>query len=136
MIRRPPRSTRTDTLVPYTTVCRSMGLVDEPDARGRRQARGLSRPRRAWAAHARACGAARALAADRSGPDQRRRPPRLADRGRLCHAYPVLRLFFRPALKRLGDVVGGRGRAAQDRRYRPFSLYAVRYAREIGRAHV
>src|SRR3546814_18206036 len=24
MIRRPPRSTRTDTLVPYTTLCRSM----------------------------------------------------------------------------------------------------------------
>src|SRR3546814_16658107 len=28
MIRRPPRSTRTDTLVPYTTLCRS--LLDDP----------------------------------------------------------------------------------------------------------
>src|SRR3546814_10332367 len=26
MIRRPPRSTRTDTLFPYTTLCRSRGL--------------------------------------------------------------------------------------------------------------
>src|SRR3546814_14974539 len=26
MLRRPPRSTRTDTLVPYTTLCRSGGL--------------------------------------------------------------------------------------------------------------
>src|SRR3546814_8473900 len=28
MIRRPPRSTRTDTLFPYTTLFRSAGLVD------------------------------------------------------------------------------------------------------------
>src|SRR3546814_12201422 len=27
MIRRPPRSTRTDTLFPYTTLCRSCGLT-------------------------------------------------------------------------------------------------------------
>src|SRR3546814_10838375 len=30
MIRRPPRSTRTDTLVPYTTLFRSRALVGEP----------------------------------------------------------------------------------------------------------
>src|SRR3546814_7029636 len=29
MIRRPPRSTRTDTLFPYTTLFRSIGLLDE-----------------------------------------------------------------------------------------------------------
>src|SRR3546814_16910358 len=29
MIRRPPRSTRTDTLFPYTTLFRSIGLVSE-----------------------------------------------------------------------------------------------------------
>src|SRR3546814_3857496 len=37
MIRRPPRSTRTDTLFPYTTLCRSQlcsGVVDH-QARGR-----------------------------------------------------------------------------------------------------
>src|SRR3546814_17410812 len=31
MIRRPPRSTRTDTLFPYTTLFRSVGLLAEPD---------------------------------------------------------------------------------------------------------
>src|SRR3546814_12914140 len=29
MIRRPPRSTRTDTLFPYTTLCRSEGQADD-----------------------------------------------------------------------------------------------------------
>src|SRR3546814_3995797 len=29
MIRRPPRSTRTDTLFPYTTLCRSRGLIGD-----------------------------------------------------------------------------------------------------------
>src|SRR3546814_19909521 len=33
MIRRPPRSTRTDTLFPYTTLFRSASLVDAPGAR-------------------------------------------------------------------------------------------------------
>src|SRR3546814_18381942 len=33
MIRRPPRSTRTDTLFPYTTLCRSYGPVVEDLAR-------------------------------------------------------------------------------------------------------
>src|SRR3546814_1462979 len=28
MIRRPPRSTRTDTLFPYTTLCRSEGITE------------------------------------------------------------------------------------------------------------
>src|SRR3546814_13760108 len=47
MIRRPPRSTRTDTLFPYTTLFRS--LPDEDAAagrgsRGQRQARGVQRP--------------------------------------------------------------------------------------------
>src|SRR3546814_6354236 len=32
MIRRPPRSTRTDTLCPYTTLCRSHGLLAGGDA--------------------------------------------------------------------------------------------------------
>src|SRR3546814_9156450 len=36
MIRRPPRSTRTDTLFPYTTLFRSDGSVAAPDARARR----------------------------------------------------------------------------------------------------
>src|SRR3546814_2628488 len=36
MIRRPPRSTRTDTLFPYTTLFRS-GLPDQPVPRGAHQ---------------------------------------------------------------------------------------------------
>src|SRR3546814_17146521 len=35
MIRRPPRSTRTDTLVPYTTLFRSLGDTAEISGRGR-----------------------------------------------------------------------------------------------------
>src|SRR3546814_13135298 len=36
MIRRPPRSTRTDTLFPYTTLFRSTGWARGPDGRGLR----------------------------------------------------------------------------------------------------
>src|SRR3546814_16468965 len=36
MIRRPPRSTRTDTLLPYTTLFRSCGRARERTARPRR----------------------------------------------------------------------------------------------------
>src|SRR3546814_1924847 len=40
MIRRPPRSTRTDTLFPYTTLFRSAGAyLPQPGARGRNQPR-------------------------------------------------------------------------------------------------
>src|SRR3546814_16378439 len=34
MIRRPPRATRTDTLFPYTTLFRSVGLLDVPGRDG------------------------------------------------------------------------------------------------------
>src|SRR3546814_13040903 len=34
MIRRPPRSTRTDTLFPYTTLFRSESLPDRPETQG------------------------------------------------------------------------------------------------------
>src|SRR3546814_3268637 len=99
MIRRPPRSTRTDTLFPYTTLFLS-GVSDScrnrpPDVRARDLAGDL--------------------AADRAGTDQRRRSPRLADLGRLCDAYPFLYLLFRASLERLGDVVDGDGRRAESR---------------------
>src|SRR3546814_15692484 len=35
MIRRPPRSTRTDTLFPYTTLFRSIMLIEEIEAHGK-----------------------------------------------------------------------------------------------------
>src|SRR3546814_3794661 len=41
MIRRPPRSTRTDTLFPYTTLVRSMHFVDDIDLVARRH-RGIA----------------------------------------------------------------------------------------------
>src|SRR3546814_14695138 len=46
MIPRPPRSTRTDTLFPYTTLFRSLArLVRDPRARNRQELDGLSRLR-------------------------------------------------------------------------------------------
>src|SRR3546814_17936562 len=43
MIRRPPRSTRTDTLFPYTTLFRSLGLVEIARQRDRRMPRAAHR---------------------------------------------------------------------------------------------
>src|SRR3546814_6400399 len=42
MIRRPPRSTRTDTLFPYTTLFRSHGGCPEPDAPSRHRTPGTA----------------------------------------------------------------------------------------------
>src|SRR3546814_7129555 len=67
MIRRPPRSTRTDTLFPYTTLFRSRPGRD----RGRHA---LRRTRDRKSAHARDCGAF-------GGADDARR----RDRGRCLH---------------------------------------------------
>src|SRR3546814_7178099 len=44
MIRRPPRSTRTDTLFPYTTLFRSTLQAARPLRRDRRAQDGLARP--------------------------------------------------------------------------------------------
>src|SRR3546814_2820428 len=44
MIRRPPRSTRTDTLFPYTTLFRSVAHVVVPGPAGERQAAGHGQP--------------------------------------------------------------------------------------------
>src|SRR3546814_7780613 len=55
MIRRPPRSTRTDTLFPYTTLCRSLGgpRPHRQHRQGRLElrARALYRPRAGQAIH-------------------------------------------------------------------------------------
>src|SRR3546814_36373 len=99
MIRRPPRSTRTDTLFPYTTLFRSLGaglvraadvgvghdglLVLKPrrsgvlstgDADGRGKARGRTREGRNGSGEARlrACGRARA-GQDKKKPREPRR---------------------------------------------------------------
>src|SRR3546814_2401092 len=44
MIRRPPRSTRTDTLFPYTTLFRSRGRQLEADAQRRGESQDARRP--------------------------------------------------------------------------------------------
>src|SRR3546814_7886095 len=46
MIRRPPRSTRTDTLFPYTTLFRSRRIAGWPDSRGHRAGNRAARARR------------------------------------------------------------------------------------------
>src|SRR3546814_6697324 len=67
MIRRPPRSTRTDTLFPYTTLFRSDRALDPPNlAQGQRQSV-LARIGGQSAQHSRSGGGA---AADRSGETQ------------------------------------------------------------------
>src|SRR3546814_10174588 len=88
MIRRPPRSTRTDTLFPYTTLFRSRAA---PDVRRHRRlspvaARGLARRDRRRARHGSDTAEvqARTPAARRDGAvaRQRRTPPRSLDRRR------------------------------------------------------
>src|SRR3546814_5647023 len=49
MIRRPPRSTRTDTLFPYTTLFRSRFVLDVLTAAGRKEETGSRRCRRSVA---------------------------------------------------------------------------------------
>src|SRR3546814_2063722 len=49
MIRRPPRSTRTDTLSPYTALFRSPH--DPPEGPGRRRSEGLDRPQPVGRSH-------------------------------------------------------------------------------------
>src|SRR3546814_11836068 len=89
MIRRPPKSTRTDTLFPYTTLFRSdPALPGRRPATGCRRLRVLARPRRQASdprRHAAGAGVALArllrAARTRAGPGRRHglplRPPRL-----------------------------------------------------------
>src|SRR3546814_20312264 len=69
-IRRPPRSTRTDTLFPYTTLFRS--VERELEAAFGRFPRGVSR-------HAAACEDARPLLRRRAADDRACRPPSAPD---------------------------------------------------------
>src|SRR3546814_2028980 len=71
MIRRPPRSTRTDTLFPYTTLYRSSPCTSSRTRRGNRAA----------TRYATAC-AARPAARRRRRPRSHRRPRRPAPRRR------------------------------------------------------
>src|SRR3546814_3487997 len=76
MIRRPPRSTRTDTLVPYTTLFRSFPLLFKRPASG---SRGSSRPGRGSARRAGARADGAQLSAGRECQDQHGHRGRGAD---------------------------------------------------------
>src|SRR3546814_7161442 len=98
MIRRPPRSTRTDTLFPYTTLFRSAGralVLRQPARRGRE---GLP-VRAAPAAHQGAAGGRR-VRADRLG---QLRQPQLPPQLRAVDAVPR-----RPDRGRAGGAVRAR----------------------------
>src|SRR3546814_4784373 len=84
MIRRPPRSTRTDTLFPYTTLFRSPAPAGDPGARAQERrhrslydeaTRGREQPRRGRCRHGRGAAPDRTLLGGRAAPrgDRRRR---------------------------------------------------------------
>src|SRR3546814_3877624 len=111
MIRRPPRSTRTDTLFPYTTLFRSAGR------------RGLFLRRRALRAQA-AC-----------PPLDRRQ--RSYDLSRVSRSFFSPKLLCRLSLALF--CFGGPATAANDRQSAPvlgFDRFLSAATPEIGRAHV
>src|SRR3546814_2028343 len=89
MTRRPPRSTRTDTLFPYTTLCRSGGARERgdgelPDAILRRRAAAEDDPRRPRARRMRAARRSTGREREPQGRNQRaaaRQPPPTARTG-------------------------------------------------------
>src|SRR3546814_20606197 len=105
MIRRPPRSTRTDTRFPYTTLCRSLLVIrqvgDRPD-RARQRGIPVDAP------------AVRVDPRQRQQPGMRRTEPAAEERGQL----PVRGdngLAVQPELAQTGGVAwgdhtGGQGR--------------------------
>src|SRR3546814_5389794 len=72
MIRRPPRSTRTDTLFPYTTLFRSLGRADQRDQQQHRRQHDEHRPEAAQADEARTDGGAEHRDDECEAPEQRR----------------------------------------------------------------
>src|SRR3546814_1910888 len=68
MIRRPPRSTRTDTLFPYTTLFRSHHICEATCGRSSRQRHAvpIRRPESQTARHLQECGRCRQRAGSRS----------------------------------------------------------------------
>src|SRR3546814_7505795 len=80
MIRRPPRSTRTDTLFPYTTLFRSAARRARPSASRTSAGRDQANPARSWTDY-RLCHARSGRSTDHVRPDRGvRRRPHPADR--------------------------------------------------------
>src|SRR3546814_2445945 len=100
MIRLPPRSTRTDTLFPYTTLCRSTGLVPTNRVTPADWKEACPRGDAAGCARLDAFPACRAIVAPLHAAYRSRRRPRLRRR---C--------WHRPGLATaLADLDAGRGR--------------------------
>src|SRR3546814_13650814 len=111
MIRRPPRSTRTDTLFPYPTLFRSAAVALVPALAARRETAGVRRAgRRAWRRPVRPPGRGQ------------RRPPlaRAARRGAGGAAQPSAQRTARRTGQAAGElaVVLGRRRAPRCGRVR------------------
>src|SRR3546814_20972824 len=132
MIRRPPRSTRTDTLFPYTTLFRSREGRQHPDRRPGGERAGAGRPR-----HRHGVPELRALPAHVGLPEHglraaQPRRPEAGDRGAGAEGgrHPAARRPARPAaaaaLRRAAAACGDGPRD----RARAVGLP------EIGRAHV
>src|SRR3546814_20230927 len=85
MIRRPPRSTRTDTLFPYTTLFRSPAAPSAGIDAGRRAREGG--PQARHVRRAEAVGRAAEGRGARAGPCRSRPGPRLCPRGRAGLAF-------------------------------------------------
>src|SRR3546814_2401174 len=125
MIRRPPRSTRTDTLFPYTTLFRSApagARAPEPGDRGQDDIARSERPHLQMA--------------DR--PSRRARFPFLRPAGE--PRFPVLRRALRPRLSGAAPAPRSPPAAAASLRRPTLALNHANCARsprpEIGRAHV
>src|SRR3546814_2750665 len=109
MIRRPPRSTRTDTLFPYTTLFRSPPGGARHGRRHRDPRRSGTGRRHPW--HARACRTRRRQPRDRVAGGRRRRPGRTAPLGRtamirvaLADDHQLVRAGFRALLDSEPDI--------------------------------
>src|SRR3546814_3952807 len=93
MIRRPPRSTRTDTLFPYTTLFRS-GLRAGKDRNDRLSDPAIDKapPRCRWGFSPRRCG--RALAASRAPDRFCRRPVRRRSEEHTSELQSLMRISY------------------------------------------
>src|SRR3546814_7058720 len=108
MLRRPPRSTRTDTLCPYTTPFRSRGARGDPPAAHDHRTRAALSPGR------RICDGRAAQARPRGLRTLRLRVPLFRGRGRLPRGARPPRA--RPARRRPAAAARRRGRAVRQER--------------------
>src|SRR3546814_10673501 len=122
MIRRPPRSTRTDTLFPYTTLFRSIPVAARRARRDRRRQAGVGRSRSLFGDPRRIGGGGGAGTRE---PRRTRRPR--AERTRQCHGRAGHPFVLGAVARFLWRAVPGQG---------PAACRSAPAPREIGTAHV